>query len=137
MTVFLEFIYFHGSFLDHDGRGRNTDWPWKKRETNSEYTLFPAKAQKSRFYHLRTWRYGDRFRYRLLHVSVYFWSNLNPINFRTKSVCFGREALKRGLAVCCVGFPATPLNKSRVRFCISSEHTKEQMDRVRVCKLYR
>ncbi|KAI6189985.1 Aminotransferase domain containing protein [Aphelenchoides bicaudatus] len=48
--------------------------------------------------------------------------------YMTKSVCFGREALKRGVAVCCVGFPATPLNKSRVRFCISSQHTKEQMD---------
>lgn len=48
----------------------------------------------------------------------------------SKSILFGREALKRGLAICCVGYPAVPLNKARVRFALSSEHTKEQIDQV-------
>jgi serine palmitoyltransferase len=52
--------------------------------------------------------------------------------YMPKTILFGREALKRGLAICCVGYPAVPLNKSRVRFCINSEHTKSQMDKVRI-----
>ncbi|TYZ64243.1 hypothetical protein PybrP1_004415 [[Pythium] brassicae (nom. inval.)] len=42
---------------------------------------------------------------------------------------FSRECLKRDVAVVTVGFPATPLLQSRVRFCISAAHTKEDMDR--------
>lgn len=30
----------------------------------------------------------------------------------------------------CVGFPATPLHSCRVRFCLSSSHTKSDMDEV-------
>lgn len=41
---------------------------------------------------------------------------------------FSRECLKRGLAVVVVGFPAVPLLMSRARFCISSSHTREQLD---------
>jgi serine palmitoyltransferase len=46
----------------------------------------------------------------------------------TKIGAFSRECLKRGLAVVCVGFPATPLIESRARFCISAGHTKENLD---------
>uniref|UniRef100_A0A914XF82 Aminotransferase class I/classII domain-containing protein n=2 Tax=Plectus sambesii TaxID=2011161 RepID=A0A914XF82_9BILA len=49
--------------------------------------------------------------------------------FVTKVVCFGRETLKRNLGVVSVGAPATPLTKSRARFCISASHTKEQLDK--------
>jgi serine palmitoyltransferase len=42
-----------------------------------------------------------------------------------------REMLKRGCAVVTVGFPATPLTDSRVRFCISAGHTKEMLDHVK------
>lgn len=37
--------------------------------------------------------------------------------------------LKRGIAVVTVGFPATPLTESRVRFCLSASHTKEMLDK--------
>ena len=39
-----------------------------------------------------------------------------------------RELLKRGVAAVVVGFPATPLLLSRVRFCISAGHTREVLD---------
>ncbi|EGD81710.1 hypothetical protein PTSG_02421 [Salpingoeca rosetta] len=35
---------------------------------------------------------------------------------------------KRGIAVVVVGYPATPIVESRVRFCISASHTREQLD---------
>lgn len=38
--------------------------------------------------------------------------------------------LKRGCAVVTVGFPATALTESRVRFCLSAGHTKEMLDHV-------
>jgi hypothetical protein len=38
--------------------------------------------------------------------------------------------LKRGCAVVTVGFPATEITESRVRFCISAGHTKEMLDHV-------
>ena len=38
--------------------------------------------------------------------------------------------LKRGCAVVTVGFPATLLTESRVRFCLSAGHTKEMLDNV-------
>lgn len=41
-----------------------------------------------------------------------------------------REMLKRGCAVVTVGFPATALTESRVRFCLSAGHTKEMLDDV-------
>ena len=36
--------------------------------------------------------------------------------------------LKRGIAVVIVGFPATSITESRVRFCMSASHTKEMLD---------
>lgn len=45
-----------------------------------------------------------------------------------KIAAFSREALARGLAVVVVGFPATPIITSRVRFCISAAHTREDLD---------
>lgn len=50
--------------------------------------------------------------------------------YLTKVVCFGRLTLPHGIASVSVGFPATPLTKSRVRFCISADHTKEMLDHV-------
>ena len=44
-----------------------------------------------------------------------------------KIPAFSRECLLRKLAVVVVGFPATPLIKSRVRFCISAAHTEDDL----------
>lgn len=41
-----------------------------------------------------------------------------------------RFCLENGLAVVVVGFPATPLIESRIRFCVSAAHTREDMDDV-------
>ena len=38
--------------------------------------------------------------------------------------------LEKGIAVVTVGFPATSLIGSRVRFCVSAAHTKEMLDKV-------
>jgi len=46
-----------------------------------------------------------------------------------KVVALSREALKRNIAVVVVGYPATPLLQSRVRFCVSAAHTIEDLDR--------
>lgn len=46
------------------------------------------------------------------------------------SRAFGREMLKRNMGVVVVGFPATPIIESRVRFCISAAHTKQILDQV-------
>ncbi|XP_038214647.1 serine palmitoyltransferase 2 isoform X2 [Zerene cesonia] len=35
---------------------------------------------------------------------------------------------QRRVATVGVGFPATPLNKARIRFCLSAAHTREQLD---------
>lgn len=43
---------------------------------------------------------------------------------------FGREMLKRNIGVVVVGFPATPIIESRVRFCISAAHNKQLLDKV-------
>jgi len=45
----------------------------------------------------------------------------------SKIPAFSRECLDRKLAVVVVGFPATPLIKSRVRFCLSAAHTEEDL----------
>ncbi|AEO98267.1 serine palmitoyltransferase [Emiliania huxleyi virus 201] len=47
-----------------------------------------------------------------------------------KLVEFSRKCLARGVAIVIVGYPATPFLESRARFCISSEHTREQLDYV-------
>ncbi|KAL8169111.1 UNVERIFIED_CONTAM: Serine palmitoyltransferase 2 [Gekko kuhli] len=41
---------------------------------------------------------------------------------------FGREMLKRHIAVVVVGFPATPIIESRARVCLSAAHTKEMLE---------
>jgi len=45
-----------------------------------------------------------------------------------KIPAFSRECLKRGLAVVVVGYPATPIITSRVRFCLSAAHSHEDME---------
>ncbi|RKP39229.1 pyridoxal phosphate-dependent transferase [Dimargaris cristalligena] len=49
---------------------------------------------------------------------------MNP----AKIPAFSRECLKRGISVVVVSYPATPIITSRVRFCLSASHTKEDMD---------
>jgi len=45
----------------------------------------------------------------------------------TKILAFSRECFARNLAVVVVGFPATPVVLSRIRFCISAAHTKAEL----------
>lgn len=47
-----------------------------------------------------------------------------------KMSSFSHEMLKRNISVVIVGYPATPLISSRARFCVSSAHNKEDMDRL-------
>ncbi|MCJ1372054.1 serine palmitoyltransferase component [Loxospora ochrophaea] len=47
-----------------------------------------------------------------------------------KLPAFSHEMLKRKISVVVVAYPATPLISSRARFCLSSAHTKEDMDRI-------
>jgi serine palmitoyltransferase len=42
-----------------------------------------------------------------------------------KMPAFSRECLERNIAIVVVGYPATPLLLPRVRFCLSSAHTRE------------
>ncbi|CAJ0961924.1 unnamed protein product, partial [Mesorhabditis belari] len=81
----------------------------------------------------------------LLRNSRYFRSKLKALGFMvyghddspvvplmtfytSKVVCFGRETLRCGVGAVQVGYPATPFTKARIRFCISADHTKEQLD---------
>ncbi|KAK9239145.1 pyridoxal phosphate-dependent transferase [Lipomyces kononenkoae] len=51
-----------------------------------------------------------------------------------KMPAFSREMLKRKIAVVVVGYPATPLVTSRVRFCVSAALNKEDLDTIlRAC----
>lgn len=43
---------------------------------------------------------------------------------------FSRLCLERGIAVVVVGYPATPIMLNRVRLCVSSSHTTEDIDRI-------
>ncbi|EGF77112.1 hypothetical protein BATDEDRAFT_17918 [Batrachochytrium dendrobatidis JAM81] len=45
-----------------------------------------------------------------------------------KIPAFSREMLKRGIAVVVVGYPATPIITSRVRFCISAAHSLADLE---------
>jgi serine palmitoyltransferase len=47
-----------------------------------------------------------------------------------KLSAFSHQMLKRQISVVIVGYPGVPLHLSRVRFCISSAHNKEDLDRV-------
>lgn len=44
-----------------------------------------------------------------------------------KIPAFSRECFRRKLAVVVVGYPATPLLKARIRFCISAAHSEEDL----------
>ena len=44
-----------------------------------------------------------------------------------KIPAFSRECFRRKLAVVVVGYPATPLLKARIRFCVSAAHTEEDL----------
>eukprot|EP01086_Lenisia_limosa_P002895 TRINITY_DN16985_c0_g1_i1.p1 TRINITY_DN16985_c0_g1~~TRINITY_DN16985_c0_g1_i1.p1 ORF type:complete len:490 (-),score=106.82 TRINITY_DN16985_c0_g1_i1:51-1385(-) len=46
----------------------------------------------------------------------------------SKVAAFSRMCLERGVAIVVVGYPATPVILSRVRFCLSSSHTREGLD---------
>ncbi|KAK9480085.1 pyridoxal phosphate-dependent transferase [Lipomyces japonicus] len=51
-----------------------------------------------------------------------------------KMPAFSREMLKRKIAVVVVGYPATPLVSSRVRFCVSAALNKQDLDDIlRAC----
>jgi serine palmitoyltransferase len=45
-----------------------------------------------------------------------------------KMPAFSRECLERNIACVAVGYPATPLLLPRVRFCLSSAHTRKDLD---------
>ncbi|KAI9671301.1 MAG: serine palmitoyltransferase component [Alyxoria varia] len=47
-----------------------------------------------------------------------------------KISAFSHEMLARKISVVVVGYPATPLVSSRARFCVSSAHTKDDLDRL-------
>ncbi|KAH6893347.1 pyridoxal phosphate-dependent transferase [Thelonectria olida] len=47
-----------------------------------------------------------------------------------KLPAFSHEMLKRKISVVVVGYPATPLISSRARFCVSSAHNKDDLDRL-------
>ncbi|KAI5917933.1 serine palmitoyltransferase [Camillea tinctor] len=47
-----------------------------------------------------------------------------------KISAFSHEMLKRKISVVVVGYPATPLISSRARFCVSSAHNKDDLDRL-------
>ncbi|QGA21749.1 hypothetical protein EYB26_009460 [Talaromyces marneffei] len=49
-----------------------------------------------------------------------------------KMPAFSHEMLKRKISVVVVTYPATPLELSRVRFCVSAAHTKADLDRLLV-----
>lgn len=47
-----------------------------------------------------------------------------------KIPAFSHEMLRRKISVVVVGYPATPLITSRARFCVSSAHNKDDLDRL-------
>lgn len=47
-----------------------------------------------------------------------------------KMPAFSHEMLRRKIAVVIVAYPATPLIQSRVRFCVSASHNKDDLDRL-------
>jgi serine palmitoyltransferase len=47
-----------------------------------------------------------------------------------KMPAFSHEMLHRKISVVIVGYPATPLISSRIRFCVSAAHNKDDMDRL-------
>ena len=64
-----------------------------------------------------------------MHVYGDYDSPIIPclIYYPAKVAAFSRECLSRKLAVVVVGFPATSVVLSRVRFCISAGHSIEDL----------
>lgn len=51
-----------------------------------------------------------------------------------KMPAFSHEMLRRKISVVVVGYPATPLQSARARFCVSAAHNKDDLDRMlRAC----
>ncbi|DAZ95174.1 TPA: hypothetical protein N0F65_012428 [Lagenidium giganteum] len=77
---------------------------------------------------------GNYFRQKLIDMGLLTLGNFDSPVIPVMLYClskisgFSRECLKRNMAVVTVGFPATPLLLSRVRFCISAAHTREDLD---------
>lgn len=75
------------------------------------------------------------FRARLHEMGVIIYGNRDSpvvpmiVCMPAKLTAFSRRCLKLGLGTVVVGFPATTLLLSRVRFCVSSAHTKEMLDK--------
>lgn len=72
----------------------------------------------------------------ITYTSVHCWTTSVAnyiLYFIFFNSAFGREMLKRNIAVVVVGFPATPLIESRTRFCLSAAHTREMLDKVSEC----
>ncbi|KAL3668349.1 hypothetical protein V7S43_006439 [Phytophthora oleae] len=77
---------------------------------------------------------SNYFRQKLLGMGVVtlgdFDSPVIPVMLYvlSKIADYSRACLRRNLAIVSVAFPATPFLLSRVRFCISAAHTKEDLD---------
>ncbi|CAF0895865.1 unnamed protein product [Rotaria sordida] len=74
------------------------------------------------------------FRQKLMNMGFIVYGNKNSpvvpmlLYLPARVTRFNREMLRRGIAVVTVGFPATKLLESRVRFCISAAHTRQMLD---------
>ncbi|VDP06711.1 unnamed protein product [Soboliphyme baturini] len=85
---------------------------------------------------LRLSRNTRYFRSRLKQLGFIIGGEMNSpvvplmIYLPSKFTMFSRELLKRNIGVVVVGFPATPILLGRARFCLSSSHSKEDLDKV-------
>ncbi|CBY09136.1 unnamed protein product [Oikopleura dioica] len=74
------------------------------------------------------------FRQRLKKMGfIVFGNDFSPVvplllYVPSKIALFGRLMEEAGIAVVVVGFPATPIESSRVRFCLSASHSRAQID---------
>ena len=91
--------------------------------TNIGRQKIQALRDNSNYFRMRLEEMG-------LHVLGRYDSPVIPVMLYnpTKIGAFSRECFRRGLAVVVVGFPAVPILMSRVRFCISAGHTREQLE---------
>ena len=73
--------------------------------------------------------FRDQMKQAGLHVYGDYDSPIIPVMlyFPAKIAAFSRECFERGLAVVVVGFPATSVILSRVRFCISAGHSRDDL----------
>lgn len=74
------------------------------------------------------------FRRRLKELGFQVYGNFDSpvipvmIYHPAKAGAFSQECLKRNIAVCIAGYPATPILETRARFCISAAHTHEHLE---------